>query len=140
MTVLRPADSLLYSSRSVRRKSLNAERGRAVVRGARSLYGSFGELFGLAWDAALLLALPILYLAASYLVLDLPLRWLFAGQRVSLLGVGELLGALLVSMVGLARVLQQAPPLQPVTPQFARRALVAGWLAALLLVVADLAA
>ena len=64
--------------------------------------------------------MPLLYLAASYLVLDLPARWLFTAERVTLLSVAELLGALLVSLIALARVLQQAPPIQPVSPQFAR--------------------
>src|SRR5947209_20555563 len=119
--MLRPSDSLLYSSRSARRAHARQERSRAVAKGARSLWDGVRELLGLAVDAVLLLGLPVLYLAASYLVIDLPLRWMFTAERLSLLGAGELLAALVVSLIAIARVLQQAPPIQPVTPQFARR-------------------
>ena len=130
---------MLYSSRAARRAHSRAERGRAVASSARSLASVVRELIGFTWDAVLLLGLPLLYLAASYLALDVPARWLFTQERVSLLSALELAAALVVSLIALARVLQQAPPMQPVSPQFARRALVAGWLAALLLAVADIA-
>jgi hypothetical protein len=138
--MLRPSDSLLYSSRAARRAHVRQERARAVAQGARSVVGIFGDVFGLAWDAAVLFGLPILYLGASYLALDLPARWLFTGDKVTLIDFALFLGSIVVSLIGLARVLQQAQPAQPVTPQFARRALVVGWLFALLLVVADVAA
>ena len=138
--MLRPSNSILGSSRAARRRNLRAERVRALGQAARGLSGAARDLRGSALDLVLLCALPILYLAGAYLVLDLPLRWLCGREPVSLLGAGELVGALLISLVGLARTLQQAPPIAPVRPRFARAMLAVGWLAALLLVVADLAA
>jgi hypothetical protein len=81
----------------------------------------------------------VLYLAASYLVLDVPARWLSGREPATLLGVAELAFGVIISLLALVRVLQQAPPIPPVSPQFARRALLAGWLAALLFTVADVA-
>jgi hypothetical protein len=139
-TVLRPSDSLLYSSRSARRAHVRAERQRAVAGWARGLIGVVRELIGIAWDLALLVGLPVLYLAGAYFVLDVPARWLFGGAPLTLAGVAQLLAGILVSLIAIARMLQQAPPIQPVTPQFARRALVVGWIAALLMTIGDLAA
>ncbi len=137
--MLRPSDSLLYSSRAARRSHARAERSKAVASSARGLVSVVRELFGFAFDALLLFGLPVLYLAACYFALDLPARWLFTHEAFTVGTVLEFLGAILVSLVALARVLQQAPPVQPVTPQFARKALVAGWLAALLFAIADVA-
>ena len=110
-----------------------------MVRAGRGLFGIFGEIWGFAWDALLLVGMPLLYLVASYLTLDLPARWLLGREPFTLLGGAEFLGSLVVGLVGLGRVLSQAPPLQPVSPQFARRALLASWITALLLTVGDLA-
>ena len=136
--MLRPADSLLSSSRAARNAHSRAERRKALSSGVRSLSGVFGELVGFAWDLALLLGLPILYLGASFFVLDVPARWLFANEQVGWLGLVELGAGLGISLIALARVLQQAQPIQPVTPRFAQRALLVGWIAAALFTVGDL--
>ena len=138
--MLRPSNSLLGSSRAARRRTVRAERVRALGHAARGLSGAARDLRGSALDLVLLCALPVLYLAAAYLVLDLPLRWLSGREAVSFTGAGELLAAISISLVGLGRALQQAPPIAPVGPRFARAMLAAGWIAALLLAVADLAA
>ena len=137
--MLRPSSSLLYSSRAARRAHSRAETRKAAFGAARSLSGVVSELFGFGLDLVLLLGLPVLYLTAAYFVLDVPAGWLFAGKSVTALGVAELVASSLISLIALARMLQQTPPLQPVTPQFARRALLAGWVAALLFTIGDLA-
>ena len=139
VAVLRPSGSLLSSSRAARRAHSRAERRKALSSGVRSLSGVFGELVGFSWDLLLLVGLPVLYLGAAYLVLDVPSRWLFAQERVTALALLELCAGLAVSLIGFVRVLQQAQPIQPVTPQFARRALMAGWIAAALFTFGDLA-
>ena len=94
--MLRPSSSLLGSSRAARRAHVRAERGRALASGARGIVGLVQELIGFAWDAAVLVGLPVLYLAASFLVLDLPSRWLSGYEPPTLLGLGELFGGVLI--------------------------------------------
>ena len=138
VTVLRPSSSLLYSSRAARRAHTVAETRKAAFGAARSLSGVIRELIGFGVDLALLVGLPILYLMAFWFVLDVPARWAFAGQSVTALTVAELVAGGLISLIALARMLQQAPPIQPVTPQFARRSLLVGWFAALLFTIGDI--
>ena len=137
--MLRPSSSLLYSSRAARRAHTRAETRKAAFGAARTLSGVLRELVGFGVDLAMLLGLPILYLMAAWFVVDVPARWAFGGQSVTPLSVAELVAGSLISLIALARMLQQAPPIQPVSPQFARRALLAGWVAAILLTVGDIA-
>ena len=137
--MLRPSNSLLGSSRGARRAHVRAERRKMMGRAVGQGWGLVGDLWGTALDLVLLVALPFVYLAASYLLLDLPLRWLLGREAPTLLAGGEFLVALVVSLVGLARVLQEAEPVTPVRPRFARIMFALSWVAALLLTIGDLA-
>ncbi len=137
--MLRPSNSLLDSSRAARRANLSAERRKWLGHAARGFGGFFAELAGGALDLVLLCGLPLLYLAASYLVLDLPARF-FAHRDVhGMWGLLLFAGALVVSIVALARLIQESPPIAPVRPRFAKTMLALSWVAALLLTVGDLA-
>lgn len=111
---------------------------RALGSMARGTSGIVQDLFGTAYDLLLLAGLPVLYLAASYLVLDIPARWMAGREPLSLWSAGELLIALVVSLIGVARVLQEAPPVAPVRPRFARALLLASWIAGLVFTIGDL--
>jgi hypothetical protein len=139
-TMLRPSNSLLGSSRGARRAHRRAERRKLMGRAVGQSFGLVGDLWGTALDLVLLVTLPLLYLAASYLLLDLPLRWLLRREPATLPGGAELLLALIVSLVGIARSRREAEPVAPVRPAFARAMLGLGWVAALLLTIGDLAA
>src|SRR4051812_2003808 len=119
-TMLRPSNSLLGSSRAARRASINAERRKWLGHGLRTAFGLIVELVGAAFDLALLWSLPLIYLAASYFVLDLPARWLSHRPAFGAWGVLGFIAALVVSLVGLVRLAQDAPPLAPVRPKFAK--------------------
>ncbi len=136
--MLRPSNSLLGSSRGARRAHDRAERRKMMGRAVGQSWGLVGDLWGTALDLLLLVLLPLVYLAASYLVLDLPLRWLLRRESPTLLGGGELLLALVVSLVGFARALREAEPVAPVGPRFARILFGLGWFLALLLTIGDL--
>jgi hypothetical protein len=138
--MLRPSNSILVSSRAARARSVRAERLRALWHFFRGISGFVSDLWRTALDLFLLGALPVIYLAGAYLVLDLPLRFLAHRQGPTLAAVGELLLAGAVSFVGIARAVQDAAPVAPVRPRFARAMLLLGWVTALLLVVADIAA
>jgi len=137
--MLRPqSNRFLGSTRAERRRNMRREKARAVGQ----VFDGVREI-GLAVLAALaalvlLWGLPLLYAAASFLTLALPLRWLTGREPVSLLGVLELLLAIAISLVGLFRALQGSEPIAPVRPEFARAMLGLCWLAALLLVIADI--
>ena len=99
----------------------------------------FENVWGSVVDVVVLLVLPALYLAGAYLVLDLPGR--LAASRVHFTGQGALIfvAAAAVSLLGITRLAQEASPVAPVRPRFARAMLLAGWGAALLLTIFDLA-
>ena len=136
--MLRPSNSLLGSSRAARRANINAERRRWIWQVLLGLIGLVSELALGVFDAVLLCALPLLYLVSSYLVLDLPARWLAHREPASMVTVAIFCGAVAVSITGLVRVVQDLPPLAPVRPRFARTMLALGWVAALVLTVGDL--
>jgi hypothetical protein len=136
--MLRPANSLLGSSRAARRANINAERRKWLGQSLRSFAGVFAELFGSALDLLLLCGLPLLYLVSSYLVLDLPARWMTHRQPATAPGVLIFLAAIAVSAVALVRRAQGAPPVAPVRPRFAKAMLALGWIAALFFTVGDL--
>ncbi len=136
--VLRPARGLLESSRAARRASLRAERLKAVAHFARAIKGLLRGLFAAAIDLVLLLALPFLYLASAYLVLDLPVRWMAHRDAWGGWGVLVFLGAVTIGLIGIARAVQNAAPVVPVRPQFAKAMLGLSWVAALLFTIGDL--
>ena len=137
--MLRPSNSLLGSSRAARRANLRAERVKALGHAARGVRGLVGGVVALTVDLVLLWALPFVYLASSYLALDLPARWLAHRDTWGGWGVPVFVAALVIALVGLARALQEAAPIAPVRPQFAKAMLGLSWLAGLLLTIGDLA-
>ncbi len=122
-----------------RRTRARTEVTRVVEQFGRGLLGLSSDLFGSAYDLLLLAALPLLYVASAYLVLDLPLRWLTRREPLSLPGAGEFVAAALIAVVGVNRALRGKPPVAPVSSRFARTFLCVGWAAALLLAWADVA-
>ena len=137
--MLRPSNSLLGSSRATRRANLRAERVKALGHAARGLRGLFSGLFALTVGLLLLWALPFVYLASSYLALDLPARWFAHRDAWGGWGVLVFCCAAVVGLIGVARAVQESAPVAPVRPQFARAMLGLSWLAGLLLTIADLA-
>ena len=137
--MLRPSNSVLGSSRAARRTRARTEVARVGGGVARGLVGLSTDLLGSAYDLLLLAALPLLYVASAYLVLDLPLRWMTRREPLSLPGAGEFVAAALIGAVGVRRAVRGTPPIAPVSSGFARTLLCVGWAAALLLAWADLA-
>ena len=136
--MLRPSNSLLGSSRGARRAHVRAERRKMMGRAVGQGFGLVGDLWGTALDLVLLVSLPLLYMAASYLVFDLPLRWLLRREAPTLLGGGELLISVIVLLVGFARALQESQPIAPVRPRFARWMFGLNFFLGLLLTLGDL--
>jgi uncharacterized membrane protein len=137
--MLRPSDSLLGSSRAARRAGINAERRKWVFGWVKGLAAAVALLLGGAVELLLLCGLPLVYLTSSYLVLDLPARWLTHREPATAFTIVLFLGAIAVSLVALVRLAQDAQPIVPVRPRFARTMLALGWLTALVLTVGDLA-
>lgn len=135
--MLRPSNSLLGSSRAARRANVRAERARAVAQVLRGGRSALLTLLSSVVDLLLLLGLPLLYLAAAYLALDVPARWM--AHRPVPFG-GLLFGsALAVSFAGVARAVLGSAPVAPVGQRFARLMLGLSFVAALLLTIGDLA-
>lgn len=137
--VLRPSNSLLGSSRAARRASVRAERMKALSHVLRAVRRLVTGVVAVVVDLVLLCGLPFLYLAASYLAVDLPARWLAHRDAWGGWGVLAFFGALVVGLIGLARAVQDAAPIAPVRPRFARLMFGLSWVAALLLTIGDLA-
>ena len=137
--MLRPSNSLLGSSRAARRANVRAERVKALGQAARGIRGLVSGIVALTVDLVLLWGLPFVYLASSYLALDLPARWLAHREAWGGWGVAVFAGAVVVGLIGLARALQESVPVAPVRPQFARAMFAASWVAGLLLTIGDLA-
>lgn len=115
------------------------EIGRAVTALVRRSSAAITDLCGASWDLTVLVGLPLLYFAAAYLVLDLPAGLVAGRTHFSSLGLLAFAASVAVSLLGISRAMREAPPVVPVRPRFARAMLLAGWSAALLLTVADLA-
>jgi hypothetical protein len=128
----------LDSSRAARRAHARAERRKWVTGSVRTISAVARDLVGSAYDVTLLLVLPLVYVAAAYLVVSLPVRWVT--RRTPFTGTSFLwlCGALVVSIVGIARALQNAPPVAPVRPKFAKTMFAVSWAAALLMTLGDL--
>jgi len=137
--MLRPSGSLLASSRAAHRRTFRVEFGRTLSVLIRKSSAAVVDICGAAYDSALLLVLPLLYFASAYLVLDLPAGLIAGRTHFSSLGLLTFAASLGISLLGISRAMRDAPPVVPVRPRFARAMLLAGWSAALLLTVADLA-
>jgi hypothetical protein len=128
----------LDSSRAARRAHARAERRKFVAGSVRTVSVVVRDLRGSALDVTLLLALPLVYAAAAYLVVSLPARWVT--RRTPFTGTSFLWfsGAVVISIIGLVRALQNAPPVAPVRPKFAKAMFAVSWAAALLMTLGDL--
>jgi hypothetical protein len=135
--MVRPTSSLLGSSRAARRATVRAEAFRATLQLFRKLRHLFAVVLALAIDLLLLCALPFFYLAAAYLVLDLPLRWLSHRSTPGGWSLALFAGAAIVCLTGIARAVQGVQPIVPVRPVFAKTMLGLSWMAALLMVLGD---
>jgi hypothetical protein len=138
--MLRPSTSILDSSRAALKQHVRAQRLRAFGHVTRFVRVVTSNVAGSTIDLFLLAALPLLYAVGAYLTLDLPLRWATGYAKVSLLGLLLFACAALVSLVGIMRAVQEAPPVAPVRPRFARAMLVFSWIGALICAIADVAA
>jgi hypothetical protein len=137
--MLRPSNSLLGSSRAARRASLRAERIKALGAFARAVRKQTGRLVRGVFDLVLLVGLPLLYLSASYLVIDLPARWMHGREHATATSISLFGGAAVVGLIGLVRAVQGVPPVAPVRPRFARWMLGLSWVAGILFTLGDLA-
>jgi hypothetical protein len=137
--MLRPSGSLLASSRAAQRRTFVVESTRVFSTLMRKTSAAVVDLCGAGWDLVVLLGLPLVYFVAAYLVLDLPARLIAGRVHFSSLGFLAFVASVGVCLLGVSRTLREAPPVVPVRPRFARAMLLAGWSAALLLTVADLA-
>ena len=137
--MLRPSTtSILGSTRAERRRNLRREQMRAVGQTAKSATLLGTGLVGLVFVLGLPWAVPILYVAAAYLALSLPLRWAAGHEAFTLVTFGQFAAGVVVSGIGLLRAQQQMAPVAPVRPGFARGMLYAGWAGAFLLAVCSL--
>jgi hypothetical protein len=137
--VLRPSDSLLSSSRATHRASLRAERLRAFWQLGRLLKSLVTSTVRSVVDLALLVGLPFAYLAATYLALDLPARWIGRRDAYGRWGLLLFAGAVAICWVGVLRAKRDAPPIAPVRPRFAKVMFGLSWIAAILCTIGDLA-
>ena len=137
LAMLRPRGGFLDSSRAAHRASVRAERRKAVVHVFRNLGHLVADLWGTAVDVVLLLGLPLLYVASAFAVLDKPIRWVRGREPFTGLGFLVFAGAVAISLVGLSRVMRDAPPIAPVRPKFARWMFAANWIAALVFTLGD---
>jgi hypothetical protein len=137
--MLRPSGSLLASSRAAQRRFFRVEITRSLSTLIKKVSAAVADVCGAAYDLAVLLALPLVYFVAAYLVLDLPAGLIAGRKHFSSLGLLAFAASVGLSLFGISRAMREAPPVVPVRPRFARAMLLAGWSAALLLTVADLA-
>ncbi|HEX4382446.1 MAG TPA: hypothetical protein VH083_05840 [Myxococcales bacterium] len=135
--MLRPSNSLLGSSRAARRANVRAERVKTLSALARWTRGTVGKTVSGVVGLLLLWGLPLLYLAASYQVIDLPARWLSGRGRFTWNELVIFLIAVIVGLVGLTRAIQGVPPVAPVRPKFARIMFGLSWVAGLLMTISD---
>jgi hypothetical protein len=137
--MLRPSGSLLASSRAAQRRTFRVELTRGVWAVARKVSAAVADMAGSTYDLVVLLCLPLTYIVAAYLALDLPARLIAGRAHFTALGFLAFCASVGVSLYGASRALRDAPPVVPVRSGFAKAMLLAGWSAALLLTVADLA-
>jgi len=105
----------------------------------RFFKGTIVRLVTMLADLVLLWLLPFAYLAAAYLALDIPARWLTRRDAYGRWGLLLFAAAVAVELVGIARARRDAPPIAPVRPKFAKAMLGLSWVAAVLFTIGDLA-
>jgi hypothetical protein len=137
--VLRPSNSLLGSSKAAIRANARAERVRMLSAFFRAIKALILVLFAVVTEIVILWVLPFLYLAAAYLALDLPARWLTHRDAGGAWGVLAFIASIILGLVGLVRAVQGSTPVAPVRPQFAKAMFGLSWVAALLMTIGDLA-
>jgi hypothetical protein len=137
--VLRPSSNLLDSSRAAYRRGVRAERLKAVWQVFRLIKGLVARAVAASVELLLLCGLPFAYLVAAYLVVDLPARFIAHRGAYGSLGALLFAGAVAVAVIGVVRAAQDAPPIAPVRPKFAKAMLGLSWVAAALFTIGDLA-
>jgi hypothetical protein len=137
--VLRPSDNLLGSSRAAYRRGIRAERLKSLWQLWKLLKVGISRALSAAAALVLLCGLPLAYLVSSYLAIDLPARWLTHRGAYGHVGVLLFVSAVAMALIGIARAAQDAPPIAPVRPKFARAMLALSWAAAVLFTIGDLA-
>jgi hypothetical protein len=137
--VLRPSDNLLGSSRAAYRRGIRAERLKSLWNVWRVAKGGVSRAVTATTAVLLLCGLPFAYLVSAYLAVDLPARWLTHRGAYGNVGVLLFVASLAVALIGIARAAQDAPPIAPVQPRFARTMLALSWVAAVLFTIGDLA-
>lgn len=136
--MLRPSNTFLGSSRATFRRNVRKERVKALQGFVRAWRRTVGRAASSVVWLVLLCGLPLLYLCASYLALDLPFRFLSGREHATWRTLLLLLGAFAVGLIGLVRAVQGVPPVAPVRPRFARAMFALSWVAGLLFTISDL--
>lgn len=137
--MLRPSSDLLGSSRAAYRRGVRAERLKAISHVFRGFKVHAVRLVKVAAGLLLLWGLPFAYAVAAYLAIDLPARWLLHRNAYGGRGALLFLAAISIALIGIARAAQDAPPIAPVRPKFAKAMLGLSWVAAILFTIGDLA-
>jgi hypothetical protein len=137
--VLRPSDNLLGSSRAAYRRGIRAERLKSLWNVWRLLKGLVSRAVAATTEVVLLCGLPFAYVTSAYLAIDLPARWLTHRGAYGHVGVLLFVASLAVALIGIARAAQDAAPIAPVRPKFAKAMLALSWAAAVLFTIGDLA-
>jgi hypothetical protein len=137
--VLRPSDNLLGSSRAAYRRGIRAERLKSLWNVWRVLKGFVSRAVGAITELVLLCGLPLAYVVSAYLAIDLPARWLTHRAAYGHVGVLLFVASLAVALIGISRAAQDAAPIAPVRPKFAKAMLALSWAAAVLFTIGDLA-
>jgi hypothetical protein len=136
--MLRPSNTFLGSSRATFRRNVRKERVKALQGFVRAWRRTVGRVVDGVVGLFFLCGLPILYLCASYLAIDLPLRFLFGREHATWKTLLLFLGAAVVGLIGLVRAVQGVPPVAPVRPRFARAMFGLSWVAGILFTISDL--
>ena len=137
--MLRPSGNLLDSSRATYRASLRAERLKSFWQIGRLLKSLVTSVSVAVSDLFLLLGLPLAYLFAAYLVIDLPARWFAHKDAYGRWGLLLFAASAAVACVGVVRAKRNAEPIAPVRPVFAKAMLGVSWVVAILCTIGDLA-
>lgn len=137
--MLRPSDNLLGSSRAAYRRGIRAERLKSLWNLWRVLKGSASRAVAAVTEVVLLCGLPFAYVISAYLAIDLPARWLTHRGAYGHVGVLLFIASLAMALIGIARAAQDAAPIAPVRPKFAKAMLALSWGAAVLFTIGDLA-
>ncbi|HEY2031528.1 MAG TPA: hypothetical protein VGH20_20190 [Myxococcales bacterium] len=133
------SDNFLGSSRATFRRNVRKERMKALQGFVRAWRRTVGRAVSLVVGLVLLCGLPVLYLCAAYLAVDLPFRFLSGREHATWKSLLLLLGAFVVALVGLVRAVQGVPPVAPVRPRFARAMYALSWVAGILFTLSDFA-